>query len=120
MAITVEYGKCGKCGDNNVKTAQLCRACDEPLPWSRLVKESAAALDPNRKTGPKIDVSMGFSKGFYVQILGGLVVAAGALLMVAGVVALGPVGRVFGRIAIGVGGLIWGSGAAMDKHGANF
>ena len=38
MAVVADYGKCAQCGDNNLKTAALCRKCGAPLPWAKAPK----------------------------------------------------------------------------------
>jgi len=38
MAITVEFGKCAQCSENNPKQLQACRKCNAPLPWAKMAK----------------------------------------------------------------------------------
>ncbi len=38
MAITVEFGKCVSCSENNPKQLQACRKCSAPLPWAKMPK----------------------------------------------------------------------------------
>ncbi|MDQ3814226.1 MAG: hypothetical protein M3347_09785 [Armatimonadota bacterium] len=42
MAITLDYGKCEQCGENNVKTATICRSCQTRLPWAKPLKQTAS------------------------------------------------------------------------------
>ena len=51
MAVTVEFGKCAKCNDNNSKAAKQCRSCGATLPW---VEKSAPAKrrTPAHSPGP--------------------------------------------------------------------
>lgn len=127
MAITVEYGKCDKCGDNNVKTAQLCRSCTSALPWARDAAKTPSAVNVGvhntlgavKESAIKVGSFPGFSAGFYVQVLGGLIFIAGGVIFVAHVLGAFHTMLPVGRFTIFIGSVIWGSGAAMDKHGAD-
>jgi hypothetical protein len=119
MAITVEYGKCDQCGDNNVKTAQVCRSCTKPLPWSRAASAPAASQGMFEKPKNPILSFPGFSAGFYVQVLGGIVFVAGVFLWLGNVIGFFPTFPRLGYITGFIGSVIWGTGAAMDNYGAN-
>lgn len=64
MAITVEFGKCTQCNDNNPKQLQMCRKCSAPLPWAKAPKPKvtkAAAPSPVRvATSGAGDLDWGF------------------------------------------------------------
>ena len=121
MAITVEYGKCDECGDNNVKTATQCRSFQAPLPWARRATKAPAAKKP--ASGAASNSSMasvpqesggGISGGFYVQIAGGILFAVGVLMFLGNITRIYPTVP-FGYIVGIVGAAIWRAGASMDE-----
>jgi hypothetical protein len=111
VAISIDYGKCDKCGENNVKTAKICRACKVELPWARVAAKPKQSVN--------IDISMGYSKGFYLQIVGGIVFVVGAGLWIGNKTGLLPTVSGLGMITCFIGSALWGTGAAMDNHGAD-
>lgn len=46
MAITVEFGKCAQCDENNPKQLQTCRKCNAPLPWAKASKPKIVKAAP--------------------------------------------------------------------------
>ena len=118
MAVTVEYGKCEQCGDNNVKTAELCRSCKMPLPWSKAVKAQSKAAATGQSSSPmKASIKLpgsDLSTGFWVQILGGAIFCSAIAYYVACFAGAMTFVRGPGYAAMVIGGMIWGAGAAMD------
>lgn len=61
MAITVEFGKCAQCNENNPKQLQACRKCNAPLPWAKKAKPkiskaaSPAVYRPAAKAQSSLD-----------------------------------------------------------------
>ncbi len=111
MAVTIEYGKCAACDDNNPKTLQECRSCGAALPWSKVKKAGKPDVGaPPPRMGVR-DVAW---LGIAVMGTGGLMVVAGFILW--GLNFLGfthvPLVR-FGLIFLG--GLIWHYGSTIDK-----
>ena len=43
MAVTISYGKCLACKENNAMTAEMCRKCSADLPWSKRKKAADKA-----------------------------------------------------------------------------
>lgn len=41
MAVTVSFGKCAECNENNAMSSSACRKCNADLPWP---KKKKAAL----------------------------------------------------------------------------
>lgn len=115
MAVTVEYGKCEKCGDNNVKTAELCRKCQEPLPWSKGAKAQAKAMTTHGSPlNAPIKIEHNIATGFYVQILGGIIFVGGVFLYLGNRLGFFPTFPGAGWITLIIGGVIWRVGASMD------
>ena len=46
MAVTVNFGKCESCKENNAMTNSVCRKCNADLPWSRKAKAVKATPAP--------------------------------------------------------------------------
>jgi len=109
MGISVEYGNCAQCGDNNVKSAQSCRKCAAPLPWSK------AAAPP--KAAPTGGISAAVNEiawgAMAVQILGGLIFLAGIFLWCGNKFDFYPTFPLAGYITASVGGVIWRVGSEL-------
>lgn len=69
MAVTLEYGKCAECGENNPKSLQACRSCGAALPWAKAPKVAQSSGSAELSVPP-----------WLVQIIGCIVVAVGGFL----------------------------------------
>jgi hypothetical protein len=108
VAVTLDFGKCAECGENNSKSVNECRKCGAPLPWA---KKSPALEQSSSSTGSGFG---GFSAGFYVQILGALIVVAGAFFWTGNVFGYHRTFPGLGYIVLTIGGMVWRGGAAMS------
>lgn len=111
MAVTLDFGKCSQCGDNNSKSVKECRKCGAPLPWAK----QAPVVQASPSSGGGFSLG-NYSTGFYVQILGGLITIAGAFLWLGNVLGFFPTFRGAGKITLIIGIFIWGAGAAMPDN----
>lgn len=107
MAVTLEFGKCSACGENNSKTLLECRACGAILPWAK-PKVAPAAAKPRIGLG---DIDWG---PMAVQLSGGLIFVVGALLFVADLLDWVSVLPHVEKIVMAVGGAVWGYGQNME------
>ena len=111
MAVTVEYGKCAACEDNNPKSLQECRSCGAALPWSKAAKKGAPAVGT---APPRMGASDVAWLGIAVMGFGGLMVVAGFglfALRIMGIIRI----PLLSWILVGVGGAIWHYGSTIDK-----
>lgn len=74
MPVTVEFGKCDACGDNNIKSAIQCRSCAQRLPWAKPLDTRSTATISSQ---PARNIDWGQYAGMGV---GGLIVVVGAFL----------------------------------------
>lgn len=143
MAITLEFGKCAACDENNSKTLQLCRACGAPLPWVKPGKNGAPLLNrapqgtplppppqtplanPSQPANgaqkpatplskPKIGLGDLAYGPMAVQLFGGLIFLVGGLLWVGNVLGFFRTFPGAGYIGLLIGGAIWGAGQNME------
>jgi hypothetical protein len=59
MAVTVSFGKCAKCSENNAMTNSACRKCNADLPWS---KQNKAAVKAASVKSPRAGAPRGVTK----------------------------------------------------------
>lgn len=123
MAVTVEYGKCDRCGDNNVKTATICRSCGQSLPW---VKQAPVKQSPTKpaapassftthSSSPASNSSGGIAWGpMGVQLFGGVIFVGGAFLWCGNVFRFFPTVPFAGYLTMLAGSAIWKAGSNMD------
>ena len=50
MAVTIDFGKCSACQENNAKTNKVCRKCNAELPWVK--KKPVKAATPAGRPAP--------------------------------------------------------------------
>jgi hypothetical protein len=62
MAVTVDFGKCSACQENNAKSNRVCRKCNAELPWAKKKAKPVKAAAPaagraavNTRSAPDID-----------------------------------------------------------------
>jgi hypothetical protein len=115
MAITIDYGSCGKCNEKNSKAANTCRACGAPLPWSKAAQQAQRAaqspLQNSSFNAPK--ASLGVSQGFCVQCAGGAVFLCGIGYLVARLMRLVPYIPFLTYGLMAGGAAIWRAGSNM-------
>lgn len=113
MAVTLEYGKCAACQENNPKSLQQCRACGAALPWSKSAKKGKPDVGA---APPRMGASDVAWLGIAVMGLGGLMVVAGFLLYVLRFLRIVYIPIPFiSWILIAAGGAIWHYGSTIDK-----
>ena len=111
MAVTLEYGKCAQCTNNNPKSLQTCRSCGAALPWSKTAKKGEPDVGPAPARMGLGDVAW---LGIAVMGTGGLMVVAGFVLWGLNMVGITHIPLV--RYAlIFLGGLVWHYGSTIDK-----
>jgi hypothetical protein len=119
MAVTLEFGKCEQCGDNNSKTTAVCRSCKAPLPWAqktaKTVSKPTNSANHNLAQNSSDPGFAGLSKGFYMQILGGVIFAAGAVFWLGNKSGFFPTFPGLGYLGLTIGGCLWGAGAGMGE-----
>jgi hypothetical protein len=77
MAVTIEFGKCGQCNENNPKQLKACRKCNAPLPWAKAPKPKISKAAPVRQQAvarsvPQLDWGiLGIGAiSFFIPIIG--------------------------------------------------
>ncbi len=109
MAMTIEYGKCAACGENNPKAATLCRACQATLPWVKQSKQMQEKPSVGSYDVGALFQSEAFKFG--ALFVGAIVLVGGFYFMSAG---SGPMGA---HVATGSGAP---SGGQMASAGGVF
>jgi hypothetical protein len=115
MAVTVEYGQCDRCGDNNVKTATICRSCGQRLPWAKAPAEKKVASSSAKpSSAPKIDMGNYAWGPMGVQLFGGAVFLGGLAARIAMIAGTIPYIPFAGYFIMVVGAAIWKAGSNME------